>query len=298
MSAGVPATGRIGGLFVYPVKGCRGIAVESAVLGERGLGGDRRWMIVTPDGRFLTQREIPSMARIRPEPRDGTLVLRHGAETVELPDSQTGEAMEVRIWRDTVQALRPDPAIDAALSSWLGREVRLVRFDEQQRRPCDPAFAPEDSHTAFADGFPLLVVTGASLAALNDALAGRGAEPVPMSRFRPSIVVEGTAPGSEDGHRWLTLQGVAAVELVKPCDRCVVTTTDQESGVRTGPEPMATLKAVRRNPRTGGAWFGQNGVPHLPGGTAVRLHVGQQVAFTDAPPHAPSQPGAAATKAV
>ncbi|MDX6751798.1 MOSC N-terminal beta barrel domain-containing protein [Geminicoccaceae bacterium 1502E] len=284
MSGGEPSRARITGLFVYPVKGCRGIPLDNAVMGERGIEGDRRWMIVTPEGRFLSQRELPAMATIATGLRGGTLVLRHGAESVELQQREHGEAMRVQVWRDAVDALRPSPAADRLVSGWLGREVRLVRFPEAARRPCDPDYAPAGSHTAFADGFPLLVTTQASLDALNATLTERAAASVPMARFRPSIVVSGVAAGEEDRHRWLHLAGGAAVELVKPCDRCVVVTTDQESGLRDGAEPLATLKTVRRNPRSGGAWFGQNGVPHLPGGVQAALSVGATVAFASTPP--------------
>ena len=147
-------------------------------------------------------------------------------------------------------------------------------YDETTRRPCDPAYAPEGAHTAFADGFPLLVTSEGSLEALNLALEVVGAAPVPMSRFRPNLVLSGAPEGAEDRCRGLLVGEDVRLDLVKPCDRCVVTTIDQASGVRTGPEPLATLGRVRRNPRTKGAWFGQNAVPRLPGGAAARLRVG------------------------
>lgn len=284
MSGPEDAAGTVSGLFVYPVKGCRGTAVTSASLGERGLEDDRRWMITTREGRFLTQRELPVMARVVPGLTDETLSLRLDAETVTVPRRDEGAPLEVRVWRDTVAAVCPSAEADRALSAWLGREVRLVRFPETSHRPCDPAFAPGESHTAFADGFPLLVTTEGSLDALNRALAERARAAVPMARFRPSIVVRDVAAGCEDRHRWLHLGGNAAIELVKPCDRCVVATTDQETGERTDGEPLATLRAVRRNPRTGGGWFGQNGVPHLPDGAPVELRLGSPVAFASTPP--------------
>ncbi|HEX6015869.1 MAG TPA: MOSC domain-containing protein, partial [Geminicoccaceae bacterium] len=141
-------------------------------------------------------------------------------------------------------------------------------------RPCDPAYALAGSHTGFADGFPLLVTNEGSLAELNAALAKAGAEPVPMSRFRPNLVLAGAPAGAEDRCRAVELGGGASLALVKRCDRCVVTTIDQASGRKTGKEPLSTLAHIRRNARTGGAWFGQNAVPLLDGRVAVPLRVG------------------------
>ncbi len=153
--------------------------------------------------------------------------------------------------------------------------MRLARFPKSTRRPCDPEFAPEGSHTGFADGFPLLVTSEGSLDELNAALLERGADPVPMSRFRPNIVLSGLPARTEDHARRLRFAGGLELLLVKPCDRCAVTTVDQESGERTGPEPIATLKRIRRNPSTGGVMFGQNAVAVLPAGGEERVTVGE-----------------------
>jgi uncharacterized protein YcbX len=275
----MPVAGTIAGLFIYPVKSCAGIALDAADLAVRGLAGDRRWMIVAPEGRFLTQRECPRLATIRPElgaGGDGLRLWLAGAGPLELPEAGGGEGppIQVRVWRDTVAATAPSPAADAALSDFLGRAVRLVRFPPDGHRPCDPAYAPPGSHTAFADGFPLLVTSEGSLEELNAALA----EPVPMGRFRPNLVLAGVPARAEDGHRRLVVlgeDGGAELLLVKRCDRCVVTTVDQATGRKTGKEPLATLARLRRNVATGGAWFGQNAVPRLAAGrTDVRLRVG------------------------
>ncbi|MEK0086139.1 MOSC domain-containing protein [Benzoatithermus flavus] len=268
--------GRIAGLFVYPVKGCAGIALREALLTPRGLAHDRRWMIVGPDGRFLSQRELPRLARIRPALVEAALRLALGGE-VELlvPDVARGAPLPVRVWGDTVEALAVDPALDRALSDWLGREVRLVRFPESGFRPCDPTYAPPGSHTAFADGFPLLVTSEGSLAELNVALSQAGAAPVPMDRFRPNLVLAGVPARAEDESAAIRLEGGTRLGLVKRCDRCVVTTIDQSRGERTGKEPLATLARIRRNVPTGGAWFGQNAVPLLADGGVARLRVGQ-----------------------
>lgn len=260
----MPQLGRIAGLFIYPVKGCGGIELEAARLTARGFEHDRRWMIVDPSGRFRSQRELPQLATIRPQLADGELHLALGAQAkVRLPVRDAGEPLMVQVWRDQVLARTVDPDIDRTLSDFVGRPVRLVRFPDQTRRPCDPAYAPADSHTGFADGFPLLVTGEASLAELNEALLANGAAPVPMNRFRPNIILADIPAGAEDRHGCIELGAGLRLALVKPCDRCVVTTVDQQDGRKTGSEPLATLKRIRRNPATGGAWFGQNAVPQI-----------------------------------
>ena len=195
--------------------------------------------------------------------------------------ADVGEPLRVQVWRDEVTALAVDPEADRALSAWLGKSVRLVRFPESALRPCDPDHAPDGSHTGFADGFPLLVTSEGSLAELNTALAAAGAPPVPMSRFRPNLVLGGAPAGAEDRCRTLEVGDTVAMALVKRCDRCVVTTIDQASGVKTGKEPLATLMQIRRNARSGGAWFGQNAVPRLTGGATATLRLGDRCTLRD-----------------
>jgi uncharacterized protein YcbX len=275
------AHGRIAGLFVYPVKGCAGTALDEALLTPRGLAHDRRWMIADrATGRFVSQRELPLLARLRPRLQDGVLHLSLGGEAeLALPDNAGGAPVTVQVWGDVVEALAVEPAADRALSAWLGREVRLVRFPESAIRPCDPAYAPPGSHTAFADGFPLLVTSEGSLAELNAALAGAGAAPVPMNRFRPNLVLADVPARAEDESAAILLDGGVRLLLVKRCDRCVVTTIDQASGEKTGKEPLATLARIRRNVPTGGAWFGQNAVPLLADGATAPLRVGDACAL-------------------
>jgi uncharacterized protein YcbX len=270
----MPVEARIAALSVYLVKGCAGIALAEATLAARGLDQDRRWLIVDNAGRARTQRDLPRLAAILPRLTDGELRLSLGGEAeLRVPVTDRGEPITVDVWGDRVAALAVDPALDQALSDWLGARVRLVRFPESEVRPCDPRYAPAGSHTGFADGFPLLVTNEGSLAELNAALAGAGAEPVPMSRFRPNLVLAGVPAGAEDRCRAVELRGGATLALVKRCDRCVVTTIDQASGRKAGKEPLRTLARIRRNARTGGAWFGQNAVPLLNGQSAVPLRV-------------------------
>lgn len=271
--------GTIGGLYFYPVKACSGASLTSATLLERGIKHDRRWMIVDRHGRFVTQRELPALTRVRPELRADRLrlALPDGA-VADLPVDDGGEPVTVLVWRDTVEAVAPSPEADWALSACLGRALRIVRFPEVATRPCDPAYAPEGSHTAFADGFPLLIVSEGSLDALNAAIMERGGEPVPMERFRPNVVLTGLPPWAEDEARVVrpAAGGGAPLLLAKPCERCVVTTTDQVTGERMGPEPIATLRRLRAGGRI---VFGQNAVPALADGGTLRLAVGDAVAL-------------------
>ena len=270
--------GRIAALNVYPVKGCGVVAVEQATLGPLGLHEDRRWMIVeAATGRFLTQREARGPGD---DPADGCKPMRSCSNcrtgpSSRLPSRIAANQRRVVVWRDEVDAIEPDKAASDALSQWLGRPVALVRFPERAERPCDLDYAPAGSRVAFADGFPLLVTSTGSLDALNAKIVERGAEPVPMQRFRPNIVIEGVDSGAEDRSRSLVIEDGPRLDLVKRCTRCVVTTIDQTTGTKAGKEPIRTLAVLRADKASGGVWFGQNAVPRLAPGEAAQIQVGQ-----------------------
>ena len=270
------AVGRIAELHVYPVKGCGAIPLDQAELGQLGIRHDRRWMLVDTDSsRFLSQRVMPNLATLKTcITADSLRLTMPDGASLELPLDDRGRARPVEVWGDRVGAVEPDPAASAAIGRWLGRDVALVRFPETALRPCDPVHAPPGSRTAFADGFPLLVTSTASLEALNDALRSRGRAPVPMSRFRPNIVIEGVAAGAEDRATRIEIESCLTLDLVKRCERCLVTTIDQTTGAKTGKEPLATLAVSRTDKATGGVWFGQNAVPRLAEGETVDLRVG------------------------
>jgi uncharacterized protein len=276
------AAGRIAALHVYPVKGCGTIRLDQAELGPLGLRHDRRWMIVdAATSRFLTPRVLPELATIQPrlQPDALGLALPDGTRLA-LPLDDRGAPRLVEVWGDLVQAVEPDPRASAALGSWLGRDVALVRFPASATRPCDPDHAPPGSRTAFADGFPLLVTTTGSLEALDDRIGHRAGAPVPMARFRPNIVIEGVAAGVEDRARRLEVEGGVVLDLVKRCERCAVTTIDQATGRKMGKEPLATLAVMRTDKATGGVWFGQNAVPRLGDGETAELRVGAVCRFS------------------
>lgn len=242
-------------LIVYPIKATRGMAVPLAEVEARGLRHDRRWMLVRPDGAALTQRERPHLGRISAEPVAGGLrVAAPGMPRLDVatpgPDAPR---LTVTLWRDRVTGTVAAPPVHRWFTEYLGVEARLVHLSEETVRPVDPAYAVGAAHVSFADGYPLLLTTTASLDDLNRRLDA----PLPMRRFRPNVVVAGGEPYAED--RWREIRvGRIGFHVVKPCARCVVTTTDPETGAR-GKEPLRTLATYRQ--RDGKVYFGQNLIP-------------------------------------
>ncbi|MGC9671005.1 MOSC domain-containing protein [Planosporangium sp. 12N6] len=234
-----------------------------------GLAGDRRWLVVDPDGTFVTQRAVPRLALVRPHPGDGGgLVLRApGVADLEVPAPTGNDLMPVTVWRDTVDAAPAGPAADDWLTAVLDRKVRLVHLDDPTRRAPSPKYAQAHDRVSFADGYPLLLANAASLDGLNDWLVEAGDEPVPMTRFRPNVVVTGAPAWAEDD--WLGRRvriGGVTFRAVKPCGRCVVTTIDQETAERTG-QPLRMLGRRRRF--EAGLLFGLNLIPDGVGSITV-----------------------------
>ncbi|NAW35351.1 MOSC N-terminal beta barrel domain-containing protein [Halomonas alimentaria] len=271
-------------LNIYPVKSLGGIALDTAELTAEGLAWDRRWMVVDDVGRFVTQRQLPTMARIRVHLEADALVLSH-PEVAPLRVPLAVGALPripVYVWEDRCEAL--DEGVEArdwlsdVLGDWRGSGLRLVRFAPEQRRAVEPHYlAPgERAHTGFADGYPLLVVSEGSLDEMNRRLAAKGLDPVPMSRFRPSLVVDHATPFAEDG--WDTLaaaDGAWRLGLRKPCQRCKITTVDQHSGEIAVPgEPLRTLVEMNTRAAPGG-YFGQNAI--VLEGEGARLSVGDDI---------------------
>lgn len=258
---------------IYPVKGLRGRSVAEADVEPWGLAGDRRWMIVDAQGRFVSQREVPRLATVDATPQPGGLRLSMAGRSaceVAVPDAEA--SLEVAVWRDRVQAYPADPAA----ARWLGAALdlegcRLVYMaDPATARPVDRAYAGADDRVSFADGFPLRLATTASLADL----AARLRRPVPMARFRPNLVLGGSDPWDEDTWTSLRAGGGTEFRVVKPCSRCVVTTVDQDTGIKAADgEPLQTLAGFRRDAR-GRPIFGQNLIPSGRG----RIAVGDAVA--------------------
>ncbi|MEO3777141.1 MOSC N-terminal beta barrel domain-containing protein [Micromonospora sp. B11E3] len=262
---------RLAALHTYPVKGCRRLDHDDARVEPWGLAGDRRWMVIDADGLGVTQREATALVGLLVEPRDGGLLLRAaGRPDLRVAEPTRVDPLPVRVFssRQQVAALPAGPAADAWLSALLDRPVRLVHLARPARHvPVGQLVHDTGDQVSFADEYPLLLANAASLDALNGWLADAGEQAVPMSRFRPNLVVVGAPAWAEDGWVGRRLRiGSAWFRAGGTCGRCVVTTTDQETGVR-GKEPLHTLG--RRRNVDGKLRFGLNLVPEGPG--AVRV---------------------------
>lgn len=261
----------VSGLFIYPVKSCRGIALDEAEVVARGFRHDREWMVVDGDGRFLSQRTNPELARVAVRISDRNLVVTaDGMPPLEVALSRArGSTREVTVWGDVCTARSTGRRAAGWFSDFLGSAVDLVRMPRSTVRPVDPRCAGPGYQVGFADGFPLLLISEESLSELNRRLD----VPVPMDRFRPNIVVAGCPPHAEDGWRRLTA-GSVPLRVAKPCSRCVVTTTDQRTGGRS-PEPLRTLATYRKV--AGEVLFGQNlvheGLGRIRRGDACRVEI-------------------------
>ena len=261
---------RVSGLLIYPVKSLRGISVTRVRLDELGPEGDRRFMVVDAGGRFLTQRTLPRMALIATGLTPETLVLTYpGAESFRLPLSScaTVALRSVSVWSsDALDAEDCGDPVAAWLTGILGQPCRLVRAGARFHRPIVRASRGGDDVLAFADASPLLVVSEASLANLNDRLIATGEESVPMNRFRPNLVISDSSPFAEDS--WSRIRiGNVIMRAAGPCARCVVTTTDQLTAMR-GPEPLRMLATFRRDTNDSTKVnFGQNFIHETKSGT-------------------------------
>ena len=265
----------ISALYVYPVKSCRGIAVDSARITDTGFAHDRQWLIVNGDGKFMTQREEPRLALIETVLGSDSLQMRASDMHLQIPYDSAGEQVEVTCWRDQCAAIDEGDAAAAWLSNFLGSTYRLVRFDRSRPRLSKPAWTGAvTAKNQFTDGFPWLVLSRGSLDDLNARLP----KPLPMNRFRPNIVFDDVPAYEEDRTAEFQIGG-ARFRIVKPCDRCAITTTDQQTGTRDGDEPLRTLKRYRFDPNLKGVLFGQNAI--LLSGEGEMLKVGDEVQLTD-----------------
>jgi uncharacterized protein len=254
---------RITELHIFPVKGAAGLAVARAGLDAFGLADDRRWMIVDERGVFVSQRQYPELALLRVQLAPDELLLRSTrAGEARVPRTGgTGAPVRVRVWGDTVDALDAGDAAADMLSSHLGTPVRLVHMPDSSVRAVGPDYGRASDRISFADAFPLLLIAQESLNALNARLA----EPIPILRFRPNIVVAGSRAHAEDEWRRIRL-GSLECTVVKPSSRCATTTVDPVTGVR-GTEPLRTLSSYRAWNRK--VWFGQHLIHRQQGEIAV-----------------------------
>lgn len=258
---------RLSELHIYPIKSARGISLSSARVDIRGLEHDRRWMVVDEQGKFLTQRSIPRMALIQVELDSSHLSVKaDGMNELRLPlKPDSGDPLRVCVWNDSFDAM--DTGQQAALwfTKMLSRPCRLVFMPDTIERIANPKYAPRKTLVSFVDAFPFMLLSQASLNELNSRLA----QPVPMNRFRPNLVIEGCTAYEEDS--WANLRiGDVRFEVAKPCERCTIPTVDQETGIRAS-EPILTLSSYRTI--GGKVYFGQN----LTHDTQGMLAVGNEV---------------------
>jgi uncharacterized protein YcbX len=253
----------VSSLHVYPIKSCRGLDLKAVRFDLLGPLYDRRFMLVDDSGAFLTQRELPRMALI--EPRLGPTALQVSAPGMpQLKVAMTqrdARRIDIQIFRHTGPAEDAGDHVADWFSSVLQRSCRLVRFPEDAVRAVSKHHTALDARVGFADGYPALLLSEASLSDLNSRMKER----MTMDRFRPNIVVRDCEPYAEDGWKRIRI-GDLVLDVVKPCDRCSITTVDPRSGAA-GKEPLATLAEYRK--RDGKVLFGQNCVHHGPGSVRV-----------------------------
>ena len=260
----------ITGLYSYPIKSCGALSHEEIAVTELGLEHDRQWMLVDDNGLFISQRKHPKMALIQPHITDQQLMVEApGMSTMEI-SNVSGQAVDVQVWKDQLTAAQSPEHINQWFSDFLHTSVRLVRHASHSRRLVDTEFAKSGEQVAFADGYPILITHQASLDALNARLS----TPVSMNRFRPNVVVKTEqAAWAELDWQHMTHQH-GALDLVKPCTRCVMTGVDQRLGTQTGSEVLKTLRTEFAHQDQ--AVFGINVIPRIHRG-GMRLQRGDSL---------------------
>jgi uncharacterized protein YcbX len=274
---------RIASLHVHPLKSGAALDLAAVQLATTGLQDDRRWMLVDPPGEFYSQRAHPQMALLQATVVDGRLQVRApGREPLTVEPDEAGADVPVRVWNDRFDARTVSAAADRWFSDFLGEPARLVVTHPAMHRPSNRARTGEiEALNGFSDGYPILVISSASLAALNQRLADQGKPAVEMARFRPNLVLDGLDAHAEDHLHELhiaTDDGPVVLRLVKPCPRCPMPNVDPATG-QPGDEPGLTLAGYRADPRLDGAiTFGMNAV--IVEGIGRTLKVGQGVRGT------------------
>jgi len=255
----------IASLHVYPIKSCGGVALTDVLVIETGFEFDRAWMVVDANGSFVTQRDLPRMALIRPTLKTSEMVLRApGMLALHLALDRVEAAVRVKVWDDEVAAYDMGDLCAQWFSDFLGRPLRLVRFDPEYKRLSDTRWTGAlEAENAFADGFPILVASTAGLAEFNRRLVEHGESAVTMARFRPNLVLDGLDAHGEDALDeivFATDDGPVRLKLVKPCARCPIPDVDPATG-EPGHAVGDVLASYRADARMKGALtFGMNAV--------------------------------------
>lgn len=277
---------RIAALYTYPIKSCAGISVDTMGFDALGPLDDRRWMLVDEQNEFLTQRELPKLALVWPARVEGGLhVLAPGMPALRIA-GEGGDRRITHCWDDRCAGFDEGPAARAWFSEYLGRPVRLLRFDASAPRAASRNWVGEAAGrpgalTRFSDGYPLLVVSRGSLSALNVRLAAVGLPVAKVQRFRPNVVLEGIDEFEEDFADTIATVPVAGpavvMKVVKPCTRCTIPEVDPATG-RHAEGILRVLAGFRSDPKLGGAvTFGQNCV--ITGGLDGKIRVGDPVSI-------------------
>lgn len=240
----------VSAINIYPIKSLKGISVRSAMVEQRGLSLDRRWMLTTPEGKFITQRELPKMATITVAVRsDGLLASNADHGEILVPFAQDGAArISVTVWQSVCDGLTYNSLVNEWFSDVIGTDCRLVYMPDNSLRSVNKRFNGGEDIVSFADGYPLMILGEASLDDLNEKISesadnGIGMR-LPMNRFRPNLVITGAPPFAEDSWKRIRI-GDAVFRSTKPCERCVITTVEQSLGEFDGKEPLATLAKYR-----------------------------------------------------
>jgi len=256
-------------IVVYPVKSLAGISANSWPVTEKGLQYDRKWMLIDHNRQFLSQRVVPTMTLIKTALTDKNLILSApGMESLSLLlEPVDGQIINSTIWHDQCDARSVSTEADQWLSDFLHLDCRLVYQPDDLIRPVDPHYGQPTDKVAFSDGFPFLIISENSLAELNHQMQLS----LPMTRFRPNLVISGCPGYAEDSWREISI-GAIDFRLPKPCSRCSVPTIDPETA-QTGKEPLTTLNRTRKWQNK--VYFGQNALHDQPGhltvGDAVRI---------------------------
>jgi uncharacterized protein YcbX len=260
---------RVEEIRIYPVKSLQGISLDKCKLGIRGLELDRNWMITDREYNFVTQRQVHQMAKVKVSAEENYLILStSGVEDFKIKlKNENLKTVKAKVWNDVCSALDEGDEVSKWLTSVIGKrnggELRLVRFEESFIRAVDPKYLQgESSHTTFTDGFPYLITSIESLEFLNKELQKTGANPVTMDRFRANIIIKGVKAFEEFSiEKLMHESGKYSFGLRKPCQRCKVTTVDQQTGeIENSKEPLSTLLRINPLEDKKGAYFGQNSI--------------------------------------
>lgn len=243
---------KISELYIYPVKSMAGIAVKQVELSPFGFKHDRRWMVVDENGICITQREIHKMATIKTAIKENQLVLSHADDSIVVPNcDDTAKEIQVTVWNDTFNAQLVSSKVDDWLSQILAQPCHLVYMSNQVKRQVDTDFAPQGQHVSFADAYPILVISQASIDDLNAKLP----EAIHINRFRPNLVVSGTQAFGEDNWSDLSINNIE-FKAVKKCSRCIMPSVNQQTGIQDQVKMLATLNTYRKQDKK--IKFGQN----------------------------------------